>query len=243
VNDGCLSRLIEVVQVGHRRIEGEEAVERQRLGVAVELECIVAAQLDPVGIADRRHRGEPIECAAQHDGEEARVAAFGAGDARHMGPGKQRARAEQQLAAGRGVKGRSTEPRRHDHLHWNSGAINIRVSAWGLGFRAGDGAARLLGGERAERGFQHCRRVEAVAIALGEIVGDVEPVREPSSQAAFSSGKPRGDGGRRSGSPSRFNPGTMARMSPANRAARRRATFHSLGRLILTRSSDRIPVR
>jgi len=122
---GPASPLVEAVEVLHRRIEGEEAVERQRRRIAVELEGVVAAQLDPVGIADRRYRGKPVQRAPQHDGEEARVAAFRARNARHIGPGEQRARAEQQFAAGRGV-------RVHDHLHWNSGAISTRVSACGL---------------------------------------------------------------------------------------------------------------
>ena len=102
-HDG-LAGLVEPVQVRHRRVEGEEAVERQpRLG-AVELEGVVAAQLDPVGIADRGDGGEPVERAAQHDGEEARIAALGARDFRHERPGEQRTGAEQQLAAGRGMK-------------------------------------------------------------------------------------------------------------------------------------------
>ena len=43
-----------------------------------------------LGFADR----ETVEAAAQHDREEARVAALGPGDARHLGPGKQRTRAQ-----------------------------------------------------------------------------------------------------------------------------------------------------
>ena len=42
--------------------------------LAVEDERPVAAQADPAGVADRRH-GEPVEGAAQHDDEHARIAA------------------------------------------------------------------------------------------------------------------------------------------------------------------------
>src|SRR5882724_11427193 len=55
VHDDGLAGLIESVQVGHRRIEGKESVERQSRRFAIKPERIVAAQLDPVGIADRRN--------------------------------------------------------------------------------------------------------------------------------------------------------------------------------------------
>ena len=44
----------------------------------VALESIVAAQLDPIRVADRRHRGQSVQRAAQNDHQEARIAAFGA---------------------------------------------------------------------------------------------------------------------------------------------------------------------
>jgi hypothetical protein len=87
------------VQIGHRRVEREEAVERQGLRFAVEGQRTVAAQADPVGIADRRHRAEAVERAAQQDDEQARIAPFGPRQLRHLAPGKQRAGAEQRLAA------------------------------------------------------------------------------------------------------------------------------------------------
>ena len=61
-------------EVRHCRIEREERVE-QRRRLAVEDERPVAAQPDPAGIADRRDHGEPVERAAQHDDEHARIAA------------------------------------------------------------------------------------------------------------------------------------------------------------------------
>ena len=67
---------------------------------AVEGQRLVAAQLDPVRIADRRDRGEAVERAAQHDDEQARIAAFGERELGRVGPGEQRAGCEQQLAAG-----------------------------------------------------------------------------------------------------------------------------------------------
>jgi hypothetical protein len=91
VHDDGLAGLIESVQVRHRRIEGKESIERQSRRLAIEPERIVAAQLGPIGIADRRDRRESIERPAQHDGEEARVAAFRPRDPRHERPGEQRA--------------------------------------------------------------------------------------------------------------------------------------------------------
>ena len=111
MHDGGLAGLIEPVQVRHRRIERKEGIERERGLLALERERVVAPQLGPIGIADRRDRGEAVERTAQHDREEARVAAFGARDARHEGPGEQHARAPQQIAPGHGMGSC-----RHDHL-------------------------------------------------------------------------------------------------------------------------------
>ena len=103
VHDRCLLRLVEPVQIGHRRIEREEAVERQRRRLAVEDQGAIAAQADPVGIADRRHCAQAIKCAAEHDHEQAGIAAFGPRQSRHLAPGKQGAGAEQRFAAARQV--------------------------------------------------------------------------------------------------------------------------------------------
>ena len=82
MHDRCLARLIEAVQVRHRRVQREEAVERQRRGLAVHSQRLVAAQLDPVGVADRCDDGKPVERAAQDDRQKARVATLGARPAR-----------------------------------------------------------------------------------------------------------------------------------------------------------------
>ena len=52
-------------------------VERQGGRRAVEAHGILAAQRYPARIADRGNGGKPVERAAQHEREEARVAAFG----------------------------------------------------------------------------------------------------------------------------------------------------------------------
>ena len=88
MHDGGFARLIEAMHVRHRRIEREESIERERRRLAVGPQRIVAAQLDPIRIADRRDGGEPVERAAQHDGQEARVAALRARDPRQVGPGE-----------------------------------------------------------------------------------------------------------------------------------------------------------
>jgi hypothetical protein len=102
-----LTGLVETMQVRHCRIEREETVERQGWRRAIELEGVVAAQLHPIGIADRRHGGKSVERAPQNDSEETRITAFGARDLGYEGPGEQRARAQQQLAAGCGVRTRN----------------------------------------------------------------------------------------------------------------------------------------
>ena len=65
VHDDRLVGLEQPMQVGHRRIERKEIVELERRRLAVERQRIVAAQRDPIRVADRRNRGEPIERAAQ----------------------------------------------------------------------------------------------------------------------------------------------------------------------------------
>ena len=103
MHDHGLPRLIEPVQVRHRGIEREERVERQRRRLAVKQQRLVAAQLHPVGIADRGDGGEPVERAAQDDGEHARVAPFGARELRQERPGKQHAGSDEEFASCRGM--------------------------------------------------------------------------------------------------------------------------------------------
>ena len=76
------------MQVRYRRIERKEVVELQRRDLAVEAERVVAAKRNPIRIADRRDRCETVERPAQDDGEEARIAAFGMRQPRHMCPGE-----------------------------------------------------------------------------------------------------------------------------------------------------------
>ena len=106
MHDGRLLRLEETMQVRHRRIEREEGIERQRWRLAIEQQRAIAAQGDPVGIADRRHGTQPVERAPQHDHQHARIATFRTGELRHLRPGKQGAGADQRLAAAGQVKAR-----------------------------------------------------------------------------------------------------------------------------------------
>ena len=88
VHDGRLLRLVEPVQVRHRRIEREEPVERQRRRLAVEYERAISAQPDPVGIANGRNRAEAVERAPQYNDKHARITALGAREPRHLAPGE-----------------------------------------------------------------------------------------------------------------------------------------------------------
>ena len=89
--DNRLVGLEQAMQIGHRRIEREKIIELKRRDFAIERQGVVAAQCDPVRIADRRNSSEAIKRAAQHDGQKARVAAFGARELWQIGPRKQRA--------------------------------------------------------------------------------------------------------------------------------------------------------
>ena len=88
------------MQVRHRRIEREHGVEREPRRLARKRERLVAAQRDPIRVADRRDRRKPVERTAQHDHQQARIAAFGERNPRQMRPRKQRAGREQQLPSG-----------------------------------------------------------------------------------------------------------------------------------------------
>ena len=131
VHDGGLLRLVEPVQVRHRRIEREEGVQRQRRRLAVEHQRAVAAQADPVGIADRRDRAQPVERAPQHDDEHARIAAFRPRELRHLAPGEQGCRRRSAPRGGWADGGKG-----HAHLLWNSADMNSSTSAcWRLSAR------------------------------------------------------------------------------------------------------------
>jgi hypothetical protein len=91
-------------------MEREECGQRQRRCRAVEHKSPIAAQADPVGIADRCHRAQSIESAPQHDDKQARIAALGSCQPWHLAPCEQRTGAEQGLA----TTGQMVE--RHAHL-------------------------------------------------------------------------------------------------------------------------------
>ena len=104
VHDARLAGRKQPVQVRHRRIEREEAIEPQRRARPVEPQDLVAAQRLVIGIADRSDRGKAIEGAAQYDHQEAWVAALGHCDFGQMSPGEQHAGSEQQFAARGGMQ-------------------------------------------------------------------------------------------------------------------------------------------
>ena len=137
MHDGRRAGFVEPMQVGHRRIEGEEGIERQRRRLAVEGERLVTAQREPVRIAHGRDRCESVERAAQHDHEQAWIAPLRARHPRQIGPGEQRAGGDEQFAPGRSVAvecHRLTSfdrSRSRRHRRWNSGAMNISASACG----------------------------------------------------------------------------------------------------------------
>src|SRR5262249_2687780 len=202
--------------------------------LALELQRIVATQLDPIWIANRRHRREPVERAAQDNREKARVAAFRTCKQRRIGPGEQRARAEQQAAARRSIQHCG-----HDHLLWNSGAINTNVTACAL-LSARATAWRVVGVASGPSVVSRTALGSSRSAAFcAKALAESSRWARPSSQALLSSENPFGAGGRHRGSPNRLVPCTSRRPSPARSpAARRIATYHSPGRLILARSGD-----
>ena len=88
MNDRRLPALIKTVEGRHRRIERKEGIERQRGRLALQRQGFVAAQFRPIGIANRWHRGEPIERAAQHNDQKPRIAPLGHGRFWQIGPGE-----------------------------------------------------------------------------------------------------------------------------------------------------------
>ena len=140
VHDRGLPVPVQPMQVRHRGIEREERIERQRRGLAVEHERLVAAQFHPVGIADRRDRREPVERAAQDDGEHARIAPLGAREPGQKRPGEQHARAAEQFTSCRAMD-------RHGITVSGIPAPSARASAPAGGSRR----AQRSGGSRARR--------------------------------------------------------------------------------------------
>jgi hypothetical protein len=67
MNDDGLFRFKHAVQIWHRRIERKELIKLERREFAIERERVVAAQREPIGIADRRYGCEPIQRPAEYD--------------------------------------------------------------------------------------------------------------------------------------------------------------------------------
>ena len=110
MHNDCLLRLVQPMKVRHCRIECEERIERQCRRFAVEHEGTIAAQTDPVGIANRRNHAKPVESTTQDDNENAGIAAFGARQFGCVRPSEQGTGADQHLAP----RGQMQEC--HDHL-------------------------------------------------------------------------------------------------------------------------------
>ena len=215
MHDDRLPGLVEPVQVRHRRIEREEAVERQRRRLAVERERLVAAQLrpSPDRRPARRRRARRARRAARSPGSADR----GLRRARASADAPRRtARRSQQQFAARWVREASWH-----HLRWNSGDISSSASACGRLSARAMVCARLGRGQRAERRRRPAPADRAVADALGELVGDVEPLRQPVEPGRFVVGEAL----RRRRPPQRL---AQQRCAPAAcaryRAARRRSS-------------------
>ena len=180
VNDDRLVCLIHAMQIRHRRIEREEVVELERRRLAVERERVVAAQRHPIRIADRRDGGEPVERAAQDDGEKARIAAFGVRELRQMRPGEQRAGGQQQFAA-RGCM------QSHGHLRKNSGAMTRSASAW-LRLSARATVWRVSAEASGPSPLSSSASGSAPRHAAGKFVGDIDAVRHAVDPGRFGVG-------------------------------------------------------
>src|SRR6516165_858580 len=131
MHDGRAACLVEAVKVGHRGVQRKEGVERQRRRGTSEEKRLFAAQPRPFGVSDRGHGGQAIERSAQDDNQQAGVTAFCAREPWHIGPGEERARSQQELAAARSMSCHgltsSCVPRRNVELHTAvSSALKLR---------------------------------------------------------------------------------------------------------------------
>ena len=196
VDDDRLIGLEQAMQVRHRRIEREKIGELERRRLAVRHQRIVAAQRDPIRIADRRDGRQPVERAAQDDRKKARIAAFGVRQFRQVRPGEQRAGSEQDLAP-RSVHGKAawSSPqkfrRHHEQRQGLGAALGVRDGFAGIAStRAGPARSRAK-----PQGLAFGSR-PANSLAMSSRCGT------PSIHAASVSGQPFGAGGRHSDSPS-----------------------------------------
>jgi hypothetical protein len=73
MDDRGLLVAIHAGQLRHRRMQAEESIEHGSRFRPARGERDRAVQAGVIGIADRRHGGEAIETASQHDRKEARM--------------------------------------------------------------------------------------------------------------------------------------------------------------------------
>ena len=137
MNDERLAAPIEAVQLRHGAVECKEAVERQSRALAGSGQRDVAPEPRVVGIAHGRDGGQPVQTAAQHHDQQARIARAGESHLWHEAP---------QGQAGGPVPQKA--PTAHDarfaaahaYLLWNSGdmisssspcsRVSARATAW-----------------------------------------------------------------------------------------------------------------
>ena len=86
MNDKRFAASIEAVQLRHGAVEREEAVERQPRAFAGGGQRDVAPEPRVVGIAHGCDGGQPVQTAAQHHDQKARIARAGESHLRHQAP-------------------------------------------------------------------------------------------------------------------------------------------------------------
>ena len=118
------------------------------------------------------------------------------------------------------------------HLRWNSGAISRSASACGRLSAAIERLAGLRRGERAERRLERPPADRSGCRAGASWLAISSRCARPSIQAALSSAKPLGAGGRHSGSPSRFCACRIGRTSGGCAAGRAQHADHPFARTL-----------
>src|SRR5260370_8286295 len=124
--DGGLSSSKQPREIRHRRMQREEAIERQRRIGALDVEGDALAQRLVTRVPHWRHGGQSVESATQDDGDEARVTPLrGVREFRQEGPGEQGAG-----GAENGAEGGRYGFAQHDQRLWNSGDMKAMASPW-----------------------------------------------------------------------------------------------------------------
>ena len=175
MHDGGGARLVEPMQVRHRRIEREEGIERQRRRRAVERERLVAAQPtqsgSPTGATAASPSSAPRSTITSRRGSRP----FRARELRQHRP---RRTARRRRAATRGGSGREFIGSSSSPLEFGRHEQQRQRLRPALGAR--DGLARLGRSERPERLASNNRlRIGRAGHPARELVGDVEPLRQP----------------------------------------------------------------